>query len=131
MFSQETHTMSQRERAAHRAIIGLAAFLAIAVQGGAATGAAEDLEVKQTTGTVKAVEPDAGRISVITGVGHALRVMEFHADAACRVEVDGVVAPLSGLSRGRIVTVQFRSGAAPYAAERIATIPSRDVGGKR
>lgn len=123
--------MSRRERAAHRAIIGLAAFLAIAVQGGAATGAAEDLGLEQTTGTVKAVEPEAGRISLITGVGHALRVVVFHADAACRVEVDGVVAPLTSLGRGRIVTVQYRSGAEPYAAERIATIPSPGAGERK
>jgi hypothetical protein len=57
--------------------------------------------------------------------------MVFHADAACRIEVDGAVTPLTSLSRGRIVMVRYRSGPEPCAAERIATIPQPDVGGKR
>jgi hypothetical protein len=123
--------MSQRKRAAHRATIGLAAFLAIAIQAGAATETPHDLDLRHTTGTVTAVEPDAGRISVITGCGHALRVMVFHADAACRIEVDGVVARLASLRRGRIVTVRYRIGTEPYAAERIETIPSPVVGERK
>jgi len=123
--------MSQHERAAQLAKVGLAAFLVIAVHAGAATGTPDDLELKQTTGTVSAIETDARQISVITGCGHALRVMVFHADAACRIEIDGVVAPLTSLRRGRIVTVRYRSGPEPYIAESIATIPSPDVRGRR
>jgi hypothetical protein len=131
MFAAETHTMSQRERAAYRATIGLAAFLAIAGHGGAAERTPDDLDLSQITGTVTAIAPDAGRVSVVTGCGHALRVIVFHADAACRIEVDGVVAPLASLRRGRIVLVQYRSGPEPCAAERITTIPQPDVGGKK
>jgi hypothetical protein len=131
MFSQETHAMSQHERAAQLATVGLVAFLVIAAHAGAATGTPDDLNLKQTTGTVSAIEPDARRISVITGCGHALRVIVFHADAACRIEIDGVVAPLASLRRGRIVTVRYRSGPEPCPAERITTIPSPDVRGKR
>ena len=123
--------MSRRERAAHRAKIGLAAFLAIAGLAGAVEGTAGDYELKQTIGTVTAVEPDARRISVITGVGHALRVMAFHAGAACRIEIGGVAAPLTSLKRGQIVAVRYRSGAEPCAAESITTPPTPDAGRPR
>ena len=132
MFRQETLIMmSRRERAAHRAMIGLAALLAVAVRAGTVAGTASDVELKQTIGTVKAVEPDARRISVITGCGHALRVMVFHAGADCRIEVGGGVARLANLRRGQVVVVRYRSGAEPYAAESIATRPAADVGGQR
>jgi hypothetical protein len=119
--------MSRRERAAHRATIGLAALLAIAVNAATVTGTASEAELKQTIGTVTAVEPDARTISVVTGSGHALRLMVFHTDASCRIEVDGVVAPLTGLRRGQIVAVRYRSGEAPYTAESIATRPAPAV----
>jgi hypothetical protein len=131
MFAPETHTMSRRERAAYRATIGLAAFLAIASHGGAIERTPDEPDLKQTTGTVTAIEPDSGRVSVTTGCGHALRVIVFRADAACRIEVDGVASPLTSLHRGRIVTVSYRSGPEPCAAERIATIPRPETGGKK
>jgi hypothetical protein len=49
MFAAETHTMSQRERAAYRATIGLAAFLAIAGHGGAAERTPAEIDLKQFT----------------------------------------------------------------------------------
>jgi hypothetical protein len=123
--------MSRRARAAHRATIGLAAFLAVAVQAGTAAGTASDGEFKQTIGTVKAVEPDARRISVITGCGHALRVTVFLAGPACRIEVGGAVAPFTNLRRGQIVAVRYRSGTEPCSAESIATVTAADVGGRK
>jgi hypothetical protein len=57
--------------------------------------------------------------------------MVFQADAACRIEIDGIVGTLASLRRGRIVTVRYKSGPEPCAADRIATIPSPDVGGKK
>lgn len=119
--------MSRRERAAHRATIGLAAFLAVAGLAGTLKGTASDSELKQATGTVTAVEPDAQRISVITGAGHALRVMAFQAGPACRIEIGGVAAPLTSLRRGQIVAVRYRSGAEPFAAESIVTPPTPDA----
>jgi hypothetical protein len=59
--------MSRRETAAHRATIGLAAFLAVTVVAGTAKGTAGDAELKQTIGTVSAVEPRVRQVSVITG----------------------------------------------------------------
>jgi hypothetical protein len=123
--------MSRRGRTIHRATIGLAALLAIAVQAATVTGAASDVELKQTTGTVHAVDPDARRISVITGCGHALRVKAFHVGTACRIEVEGVVVPLTDLRRGQIVSVRYRGDAEPYEAETIATVPASNVEGKR
>jgi hypothetical protein len=123
--------MSPRERAAHPATIGLAALLAVAALAGTVKGTASDSELQHMTGTVTAVEPDARRISVITGRGHALRVMAFHAGAACRIEIGGVAAPLTSLRRGQIVAVSYRDGAQPYAAESIATPPTTGVGRER
>jgi hypothetical protein len=111
--------------------IGLAAVLAIAVHATPVTGTASDVDLKQMIGTVTALESESRQVSVITGTGHALRVIVFHADAACRIEVDGVVVPLTRLQRGRIVEVRYRGNAAPYAAERITTRPAPGAGGPR
>jgi len=123
--------MSRRERAAHRATIGLAACLAAAALAATLAGTASDVELKQTIGTVTAVDPDGRRISVITGCGHALRVMVFHAGTACRIEVGGVAAPLTSLSRGQIVAVRYRTGVEPFAAESIAAPPAANAEGER
>jgi hypothetical protein len=119
--------MSPRERRAHRVAVGLAAFLVIAIRAGSVTGTAGDAEIKQIVGTVKAVEPDARRISVITGTGHAVRLLAFHADTTCRIEVGGVVSAFNNLHPGQIVEVSYRLGTEPYAAERIATPPPQGV----
>jgi hypothetical protein len=116
--------MSRRTRAAFRATIGVTALLAVVAPSGTATGAASGIDFEQTIGTVKAVDPDTRQISVITGCGHALRVMVFQASTACRIEVAGVGAPLASLRRGQIVAVRYRSPAPPYTAESIATPPA-------
>ena len=123
--------MSRRERAAQRAMIGLVAFLAVAALAGADQGTASDAESKQLTGTVTAVEPQTGRVSVITGCGHALRVMVFHAGSACRIEIGGVSAPLTSLKRGQIVVLRYHTGAQPYVAASISTPPPPDAGRRR
>lgn len=118
--------MSRHERIAQRASIALAALLAVGMLAGMGARGAGDVELKQTIGTIKAVEPEAGRISVITGCGHALRVMVFQAGAPCRIEVEGVVAPLATLKRGQIVAVRFRGDAEALVAESIATVSAAD-----
>ena len=115
--------MSQRTRATLRAMIGVIALLAVVAPAGTATGTASGIDLAQTIGTVKAVDPDARQVSVITGCGHAVRVMVFQASTGCRIEVDGVGAPIASLRRGQIVAVRYRGAAPPYAAESIATPP--------
>ena len=123
--------MSRRETAAHPATIGLAALLAVIVVAGAFTGMAGDVELKLTTGTVAAIEPRTRQISVITGCGHALRVVAFYAGEGCKIEVGGVAAPLTSLRRGQIVAVRYRAGAEPCVAERITTPPTPVAGGRQ
>jgi hypothetical protein len=123
--------MSRRERAALLATIGLTALLAVAAHAGSATATANSVELLQTIGTVNAVDPDARRISVITGCGHALRVMVFHAGTDCRIEIGGVVAPLMNLRRGQIVAVRYRTATEPYDALSIATRPASDDGSEK
>lgn len=120
--------MSRRESAALLATIGLTALLAVAVHAATAPATADSVGLQQTIGTVSAVDPDARRISVITGRGHALRVMAFHAGTECRIEVGGADAPLTNLKRGQIVDVRYRGATEPYTAESIATVPASDVG---
>jgi hypothetical protein len=123
--------MSRRETAAHPATIGLAAFLAVAVVAGTAKGTASDAELNQTTGTVTAVALGPRQISVITGCGHALRVVAFFVGEGCKIQVGGVAAPLTSLRRGQIVAVRYRAGAEPCVAESIATPPTPDARGQR
>jgi hypothetical protein len=127
MFHQETPTMSRHERVAHWASIALAALLAVGMQAGMGARGADDVELKQTIGTIKAVEPEAGRISVITGCGHALRVMVFQAAVGCRIEVEGVAAPLTTLKRGQIVAVRYRGETEVLVATSIATVAAADT----
>jgi hypothetical protein len=119
--------MSRHERIAYVATIALAALITVGMQAGTGARGGDDVELKQTTGTVKAVEPEAGRISVITGCGHALRVLVFQAAAGCRIEVEGVVAPLATLRRGQIVAVRYRSDVETYVAESITTVSAADA----
>lgn len=123
--------MSRREKAALQVAIGLTAFLVVAVQSGTVTATTNGVELEQTIGTVNAVDPNARRISVITGCGHAVRVMVFYAGTACRIEVEGVMAPMTNLRRGHIVAVRYRNAAEPYAAESIATLPASVAGRPR
>lgn len=84
-------------------------------------------------GTVRTVEPAAQRIRVITGVGHSLRAMEFHAGPPCRVKVAGTTARLNDIERGEVVVVHYRKTADLYQAELIetGTLPDDERRGAR
>jgi hypothetical protein len=123
--------MSRHVSTALLATIGLTALLAVAVHAGTVAATANSVGLQQTIGTVSAIDPDARRISVITGRGHALRVMVFLAGTDCRIELGGAVAPLMNLRRGQIVDVRYRGATEPYAAESIATLSASDVGSRK
>jgi hypothetical protein len=123
--------MSRRVSTALLATIGLTALLAAVVHAATAPATANSVGLQQTIGTVSAVDADARRISVITGRGHALRVMVFLAGTDCRIELGGAFAPLMNLRRGQIVDVRYRGATEPYTAESIATVPASDVGGQK
>jgi len=119
--------MSRHARTAFRVAIAFAAFLAVAAQARTVTGVTSGTDAAQTIGAVKAVDADVRRISVITGCGHALRVMVFHAGTECRIEVGGVGASLASLRRGQIVAVWHREDAQRHLAERIETLAVPNV----
>jgi Cu/Ag efflux protein CusF len=108
-------------------MIALAASLAVTAQAATVTGTARGAEPQQMIGTVNAVDADTRRVTVITGCGHALRVMVFQIGSECRIEVGGVVTPAAKLRRGQIVVVRYRNAAPPYDAESITTRPAPDA----
>ena len=61
-----------------------------------------------TVATVKAVDLENRLLWVITGTGHALRVVEFHVPAECRIERSGTSARLADLEPGQVVEVRHR-----------------------
>jgi hypothetical protein len=122
--------MSRREKASLQVAIGLTAFLVVAVQSGTVTATTNGVELEQTIGTVNAVDPNARRISVITGCGHAVRVMVFYAGTACRIEVEGAIAPMTNsvvATSSRCATGTRRSRT-PRRASRHS--PPRSPGGR-
>ena len=80
------------------------------------------------TGTVAEVAVDARQVRVLTGVGHAARIMAFHAGTECRVTDAGAHARLSDVTRGAIVVVRFRKSGATYEAESIDVRPQEPEG---
>jgi hypothetical protein len=106
--------MRKRAHAALRAAIGLAALLSLA----------SAAEPEKITGTVKSVDTSESQVLLITGRGHALRVMVIHVKPGCRIEVDGVAGSMTSLRRGQVVEITYRNEPHPYTAESIATVPS-------
>ena len=58
--------------------------------------------------TVKAVDLEGRVLWVITGTGHALRLLEFRVPPECRIERSGASARLADLEPGQIVEVRHR-----------------------
>ena len=80
------------------------------------------------TGTVVAVNAQERKVQVVTGVGHALRVMEFRAGSECRIVVSGATADLQQVRRGAIVEVRYRMAAGAYEATAIETLEPKKGG---
>jgi len=79
------------------------------------------------TATLRSVDADARQVEVLTGVGHALRVVTIRVEPECVIRVDGAPAPLGALEPGRIVRIAYRQAAAgdasgPAAARVAGTI---------
>ena len=78
-------------------------------------GAVVAAGTEQQIGTVKTVDPAARRLWLITGTGHSLRVLSFHASVDCRIEVSGTSARLADIERGHVVVIRYRTEE-PYEA---------------
>ena len=87
--------------------------------------------------TVRAVDPKAKTVEVITGVGYALRLYRMNVAPDCEINVGGSEADLSKLKPGTIVRVRYQPvPAAPKAPARlmataIETVPFPEGGGAR
>ena len=71
---------------------------------------------------------DARQVRVITGVGHAARIVVFHAGTECHITDAGADARLRDVTRGAIVVVHFRKAGATYEAESIEVRPQEPEG---
>jgi len=70
-------------------------------------------------GTVHAVEPRAGSVEVVTGVGMALRVVRLQAMATTRIMRGGAGVVLTELRRGDFVRAECRWTDKGLVADRI------------
>jgi len=76
---------------------------------------------------VKSVDVETRELRAITGVGHALRVMVFHADPACQIRIDEDQAGLQDLKPGAIVVVRYRKTPECYEAASIEVLQTPRV----
>ena len=74
------------------------------------------------TATVRALDTRAQTLEVITGVGHALRLMRFQVSPRCEIRVAGAAAQLRDLKAGNIVRIQYRQTPSAMMAERIESV---------
>lgn len=70
-------------------------------------------------GTIHAVEPHAGSLELVTGVGYALRLVQMRAVAATRVDSAGRALSLSALRPGDVVRADCRRTSFGLVADRI------------
>lgn len=89
------------------------------------------------TGTVRAVDTKARTLDVITGVGHAVRLVRMRVAPACKIEVAGAAAPLGSVKPGHVVRIEYLAAPAGpktpsgVEAQAIATLPVDGMGGTR
>lgn len=97
-----------------------------------ANGPNEQANAGAMKGMVAAVNTDERQVRVLTGTGHSLRVMVFHAGTECRIRVEGAAAGLEDLERGQVVAVRYRETSAPYhEAESMEATPMPAAGDRR
>jgi hypothetical protein len=96
--------MRDRVRSSWRVAI-VAAFVLL---GAIVPARTEPSDEVPTVATVKAVDLENRLLWVITGTGHALRLVEFHVPPECRIERSGTSARLADLEPGQVVEVRHR-----------------------
>ncbi|HSD27355.1 MAG TPA: hypothetical protein VLL75_08620 [Vicinamibacteria bacterium] len=121
-------------------LIGGLALLAWLVPGPGSAAQAQPARAPGTlTATLRSVDADARQVDVLTGVGHALRVVTVRVEPECVIRVDGAPAPLGALTPGRIVRIAYRQAtagdvsgaAAARVARTIETLPKPAPGAGR
>ena len=83
------------------------------------------------TATVHARDTKARTLDVITGVGHALRLMRVQVRPECQITVAGAAAQLRDLKAGKIVRIRYRQTPRGMMAEKIEILEVEAIEGKR
>ncbi len=95
------------------------------------SGQAPSAETPSMTATVGAVDTKARTLEMITGVGHALRLVRMQVEPTCHILVAGAPSQLGDLKRGNIILIQYRRTAERNLAEHIETFHLPSPGDKR
>ncbi len=95
------------------------------------TSQAPSVEAPSLTATVGAVDTKTRTLEMITGVGHALRLVRMQVEPTCHITVAGTAGQLADLKRGNIVRIQYRKTAERNLAEYIETFRLAHPGDKR
>ncbi|HEY3205099.1 MAG TPA: hypothetical protein VGL03_15730 [Thermoanaerobaculia bacterium] len=74
---------------------------------------------RTVTATVRSVDDRARVVDLLTGVGHALRIVRISVPEGCPIRVKAAAAGLRDLKPGDICRVEFRKTAALNVAVRI------------
>ena len=83
------------------------------------------------TATCHGVDTSSGTLSVITGVGFALREVRFQVDPGCDITVRGAPGRLIDLRPGEILHIRYRRAGDRDMAESIEALPPGEAGGAR
>lgn len=83
------------------------------------------------TATCKAVDVRGGTVTVITGVGQALRVESFSVGSTCEILVRGGEGRIEDLEPGKIVRIRFRKTPDRNVAEAIEAVPVKGSEGAK
>jgi len=76
------------------------------------------------TGTVRAVQPTAGSLDLITGMGHALRLVHISTLPATRTMSGAVAIQFADLVPGDQLRADCRMTASGLVADRIERLPA-------
>jgi|GEM_PF-5842453 len=91
-------------------------------------------EARPVVGTVRAVDPKAHTIEVITGVGHAFRLVRVEIAPDAEIRDRGAPSGLADIQRGRIVRIQYMT-AAPLRLQPVVisidALAKEETGGVR
>jgi len=83
------------------------------------SAAATPAGVQTVTATVRSVDESARTVDLLTGVGHALRIVRVSVAEDCQIRVKAAVGGLRDVKPGHICRVQFRRTGTLNVAERI------------
>jgi len=96
-----------------------------------ASVATQDATMTSVTGTVRTVDLTARTLEVITGVGHALRLVQMQVSPEGRISVEGATGQLGDLRRGDVIRVEYRETPQGNVAERIETVRRTSQGERK